>query len=208
MKIKSDTKQLIFNAAAELFSERGFHAVSIQDIAKKVGVRKSNIYNHYPSKEAILDALLDHYTNRMKDFFDETRTENLRSAAIANQDLKTLLRQFLLVFYRPEEEQLMYHLTRIVHHEQFTSPKAADALIGSGYRRWANSHIQGFDMLINAGYLPAYFDKQMYGELFARISLTFATQFLHPEFEHTIGTQGELYEFMIDRIVAQYQTTK
>ena len=45
-----DTKQKIFDAARELFALHGFDAVSMRDIANKVGIRTSSIYYHYDKK--------------------------------------------------------------------------------------------------------------------------------------------------------------
>jgi TetR/AcrR family transcriptional regulator, cholesterol catabolism regulator len=44
----------ILCAAARLFSTRGFHATSVQDIADAVGILKGSLYHHFESKEAIL----------------------------------------------------------------------------------------------------------------------------------------------------------
>lgn len=38
----------------ELFSERGYHAVTVREIAKRVGIHVSSIYGHIPSKEMLL----------------------------------------------------------------------------------------------------------------------------------------------------------
>jgi AcrR family transcriptional regulator len=53
-----DTKQRILDAALEGFSERGFAGTSIRQIARAAGIRESAIYNHFPGKQAIFDALL------------------------------------------------------------------------------------------------------------------------------------------------------
>ncbi|MFI6096492.1 TetR/AcrR family transcriptional regulator [Lentzea sp. NPDC051213] len=44
----------LLTAAAELFYERGYDGTSIQDLANRLGVGKSAIYHHVPSKEALL----------------------------------------------------------------------------------------------------------------------------------------------------------
>jgi AcrR family transcriptional regulator len=57
----ADKRREIGDAAARLFAERGFAAVSISDIARACGCAKSLIYHYYPSKEQILaDLLLSH----------------------------------------------------------------------------------------------------------------------------------------------------
>ncbi len=44
----------IFDAAASLFTEKGFHATSMQDIADAVGIRKGSLYYHISGKEELL----------------------------------------------------------------------------------------------------------------------------------------------------------
>ncbi len=53
-----DTRQAILDAALECFAERGFHGVSVREIARAVGVRESGLYHHFGSKEALFDAVL------------------------------------------------------------------------------------------------------------------------------------------------------
>lgn len=60
MKNKN-TKEKIFDVSIDLFSKKGFDAVSVREIAREVGIRESSIYNHYKNKEAILDAIMDYF---------------------------------------------------------------------------------------------------------------------------------------------------
>ncbi|KAF0179542.1 MAG: TetR family transcriptional regulator [Alphaproteobacteria bacterium] len=48
----------ILDAAAEAFSQRGLEA-SVEDIARRAGVSKQTVYNHFGSKENLLRALFD-----------------------------------------------------------------------------------------------------------------------------------------------------
>ncbi|MGF7117070.1 TetR/AcrR family transcriptional regulator [Methanobacterium oryzae] len=62
---KISTKEKIFDVSIELFSQKGFNAVSVREIAREVGIRESSIYNHYKNKEAILDAIIDYFMFEM-----------------------------------------------------------------------------------------------------------------------------------------------
>lgn len=55
---QEDTKQKIIEKALELFSERGYDSVSVGEIAQAVGIKAPSIYNHYPSKQAIFEAIV------------------------------------------------------------------------------------------------------------------------------------------------------
>ena len=49
----------ILDAAASIFSQKGYHAASMRDIAEAVSLRKPSLYHHVDSKQDILLALLD-----------------------------------------------------------------------------------------------------------------------------------------------------
>lgn len=53
------TKDEILSAAAQIFSQKGFHAASMQDIAQAVNLQKASLYYHIASKQDILLAVLD-----------------------------------------------------------------------------------------------------------------------------------------------------
>ncbi|MGY2066056.1 TetR/AcrR family transcriptional regulator [Blastococcus sp. SYSU DS0619] len=48
----------ILDRAAALFARRGFAKTSLQDIADAVGLSKAGLLHHFPSKEALHDAVL------------------------------------------------------------------------------------------------------------------------------------------------------
>jgi len=52
-------KEEILAAALKLFSERGFHDVSMQEIATEAEFATGTLYNFFPSKEALFDELID-----------------------------------------------------------------------------------------------------------------------------------------------------
>ncbi len=60
------TKDRIFEAAVELFSTKGYQGSSMRDLAGKVEIKESSLYYHYPSKSAILEAILDYYIEGFK----------------------------------------------------------------------------------------------------------------------------------------------
>ncbi len=52
-------QQQFIAVAARLFSERGYHSVGINEISAELGLSGPAIYRHYPSKEALLVAVLN-----------------------------------------------------------------------------------------------------------------------------------------------------
>jgi hypothetical protein len=50
----TDTKWNIFITAMDMFSERGYNDVSLREIAEKVSIKASSIYNHFQNKDQLL----------------------------------------------------------------------------------------------------------------------------------------------------------
>ncbi len=51
-------KQEIVNAAAILFKEKGYSAVTMRDLATAMGIKAASLYNHIQSKQEILSTII------------------------------------------------------------------------------------------------------------------------------------------------------
>src|SRR5579859_8165976 len=60
----------LLDAAARLFREQGFHATSMRDIAKAVGMLSGSIYYHFESKEELLFAVYQEGERRVAEAVD------------------------------------------------------------------------------------------------------------------------------------------
>ena len=60
------TRKKILDVSLELFSQKGYSAVSIRDICKYVEIKESSVYYHFENKQSILDELLDKFTQIAK----------------------------------------------------------------------------------------------------------------------------------------------
>lgn len=98
------TRRALLDAAAELFTERGFARTSLDDIAGVARVTKGAIYHHFSSKPGLFEAL----------FEELERTENAaaRAAFEAETDPTTgalaALDQFLLACSQPVYGALVF----------------------------------------------------------------------------------------------------
>jgi AcrR family transcriptional regulator len=54
----AETRARIFAAATELFSQRGYQATTIDSISARAGVAKGTFFVHFPSKDAVITALV------------------------------------------------------------------------------------------------------------------------------------------------------
>lgn len=67
--MERSTKDIILDVAIELFAEKGYNRVSIREIAKAVGIKGSSIYNHFKSKEEIMETMLTLYKEESDKYF-------------------------------------------------------------------------------------------------------------------------------------------
>ena len=62
-KIEGNARNRILDAAFALFSEKGFTATSMRDIADAVGIKAASLYNHFAGKRELFDALVERETD-------------------------------------------------------------------------------------------------------------------------------------------------
>lgn len=65
VKTADERRNEILDAADELFSQKGFDGTSTNDLLKKVGIARGTLYHHFKSKEKIMDALIERYSERL-----------------------------------------------------------------------------------------------------------------------------------------------
>jgi AcrR family transcriptional regulator len=68
-------KQLIVEAAGRVFSERGYHAASMEEIAASVGITAAALYRHFPNKYALFAECANVMVDRLVAALDEVPAE-------------------------------------------------------------------------------------------------------------------------------------
>jgi AcrR family transcriptional regulator len=67
-ELLSDTRQRLLQAAAVEFARKGYNGANINHISQTAGFAKGTIYNHFPSKRALMLALIDQVAAAHLDF--------------------------------------------------------------------------------------------------------------------------------------------
>jgi AcrR family transcriptional regulator len=101
------SRQLILDAALQLFSHRGYGATGVRDIAAEAKLSKGNVYHHFADKEAIFHALIDRYFEAMshpefpfnRALAAATFPENLEALGLAIRDVVHDYRQYVALIY-------------------------------------------------------------------------------------------------------------
>lgn len=120
---KRKTRRLIINTAIELFSARGFDAVTLEDIAAVCDVSRGTVFNYFPYKELMILEFMDAY---MSD-----RLGAIRSRLESGFEPTTLLWEALDV---PKEAAVQWPTflcitaRELLHHEQDRADAAQQSL--------------------------------------------------------------------------------
>lgn len=156
---QEDTKQKILDEALELFSAKGYDSVSVGEIAKAVGIKAPSLYNHFSSKQAIFDAIVE---STAVQYEADTGKVDIH-VQDANKDIPVfseITEDFLFekvkqIFEYSIHNEQISRFRRMMTIEQFRSPELA-ALYSERYvDRVLSYHAGIFRALIAAGEISA-----------------------------------------------------
>ncbi len=104
-----EKRAAIVEEAAKLFAARGFDGASLADLASACGMSKSLFYHYYPSKEAILHAVMDEHMEDLLTAVDDQPTDDPARA------LQRFARRLLRLYAGAADRQkvLLYDLARL-----------------------------------------------------------------------------------------------
>lgn len=149
---KKNTKQDIMDAALGLFSQKGYNAVSVEEIAGEVGIKAPSLYKHYKNKKAIFDAIFDEMECRynkqienMQMHFSDAAKDKGMFAKISEDGLVEKVRE--LVQYSLQDEYVS-KFRRMLTIEQFRSEELGQLYTKRYVEYLVNYHKELFDELI------------------------------------------------------------
>ena len=152
---RENTKQKIIETALTLFSERGYDAVSVGEIAEAVGIKAPSLYNHYPSKQAIFDAIVE--TTALQYEKDTGRIDiHVQRAAADIPMLMTIGEEELFEKVRQIFDYSLHNdnirkFRKMMTIEQFRSPSLGELYTRRFSERLVDYHAEIFRSLIAAG---------------------------------------------------------
>lgn len=101
----SDKKQTILDAAEMLFSKFGYDATSTREIAEKSGANVAMISYYFGSKENLLNAIIERYSNQVI-----TRLTNVYNPDLkANERLNKMIDAYLMCCYDHPDPVIIAH---------------------------------------------------------------------------------------------------
>lgn len=154
------TRERLLDEARDLFARHGYVGTSIRAIATATGIRESSVYNHVPSKQALLDAVLDRADARIEEIaaaLSAPIADGQQAAAlyegIGLDELERLARGFLDAWLHDAD---LLAARRILTLEQYRSPALGARLRDLTIHRPLRFQTDLFGRLIASGaFIPA-----------------------------------------------------
>lgn len=119
-KKEKTTKERIFDAAIDLFAQKGFDAASMRDIAAVVGIKQPSMYGHYKSKEEIIDCVFQYFKKELI----KMRPPEVRNLEKTDKLTPEIFRQRANLTLNLFKDPKMEKIFRILLNEQYQDKRA------------------------------------------------------------------------------------
>jgi AcrR family transcriptional regulator len=177
--MRSETKKRILEVSLTLFSERGYEAATMADIANAVGIKAPSLYKHYKGKRDIFESLLKEMSERYRDFANENKLEgenpDTAAAEYADTDLEGLVSAAYGLFQYFLHDPYASRFRRLLTLESFRSPEMAKLFVAQYID--APTQFQGtiFGIFMRQGFFkdldPQVAAYQFYSPVFLLLNL-------------------------------------
>lgn len=121
-----DNAEQIRAAATHLFASVGYEGASLQAIADRVGVTKQTLLYHYPSKEALRRAVLEHVFSHFR-----ARLPQMLEAVTSGRGRFDALTRELVQFFEGDADR-----ARLLVRELLDNPEGMRKLMAENLRPW------------------------------------------------------------------------
>lgn len=121
------TKQRILTEALKLFSQNGYEAVSVEQIANAVGIKAPSLYKHYKGKRDIFDHILERMNemdaDRAKEYKMPEGELNEIAALYSKTPFDKIKTYSIAQFLHWTEERFSSDFRKMLTLEQYRTPE-------------------------------------------------------------------------------------
>ena len=160
---------LILDAALQVFTTRGLHDGTMEEIAEAAELGKATLYYYFPSKETILSALvektIEHHFDGIREGAQqatnplEAASEIIHGFAVNYERTPDLFRLFYMALLAPSEDVAPAVRAFALYHRDWRTSLQEDirpALEGSGISpeilvSFTGTHVHGINLLALSG---------------------------------------------------------
>ncbi len=198
------TREVILDTAERLFAARGVDGVAVRDLAREMDLTAPSLYNHFRSKQALYDAVLERGLRPIVEFVAEA----WYPGALKPERLRTTVEQLTTHLATHP------HLARLLQRALLEESESVQSLIG----RWLTPlYRQGIAVIqetaADAGWKPqelSHLTLGLFGMVFAYFTNAVALQSLAgwpggPMSARSLAIQREFLEKALYRLLGPQQ---
>ena len=136
--VREEVRDAILDATDRLLARYGYRKMTVDDIAREVGIGKGSVYLHFASKEEVVLSHVDRIVQRLKD----------RLWALARSDADAAIRLRLMLLAR-----VLYRFDSVQHYTQSLNDllAALRPRLLARRARYFDEEAQIFAEVLNAG---------------------------------------------------------
>lgn len=120
-------KQEIIQATLELAAENGLGTVSMQQIADKLGIKKASLYNHFSSREEIVEAMYEFLREASKRKTDAGEIDY--DALTKDRSMKEILTQSVNSYRKIVKDPQLFLFYKLIMSERSLNSTAAEIMV-------------------------------------------------------------------------------
>ncbi len=143
--VREEVREAILDAADRLLARYGYRKMTVEDIAREVGIGKGSVYLHFTSKEEVVLSHVDRIVERLKE----------RLWAVARSDADAAIRLRLMLLAR-----VLYRFDSVQHYTQSIDDllAALRPRLLARRARYFDAEAQIFAEVLNEGHATGEFE--------------------------------------------------
>ncbi|HEX9642347.1 MAG TPA: TetR/AcrR family transcriptional regulator [Candidatus Krumholzibacteria bacterium] len=157
-----ETRQLILDAAYTVFARRGYGGAAVDEIVAEAGLSKGAFYHHFPSKEAVFQALLAARARRC--------TEAMAAAIVTGSSVADNVRSVLRAGWKIVTDDPMWANIQMEFWVQATREDWARQAMSDSLRQCRQFLADAFTAAQERGTVRAQFDPEAAARLVIALS--------------------------------------
>ena len=122
-----DRKTEIILATLELAAKHGLGAVSLSQIADRLGIKKPSLYNHFKSKEELVTAMYQYLRQQAQEHSSATQVDY--GSLVKDLSLEEALMKAYHSYDHLVCDEQMLQFFKVIYSERATNPIAAQILL-------------------------------------------------------------------------------
>ena len=116
------TKQKILDTSLKLFASNGYKATTVREIAKAIGIEQSALYNHFKSKDEILESIINELASLLIANIFKEINDDPSAYKQGKSLLHSISNKFKLISFDNQNDSLF----RLMMQEIFSNGKIRD----------------------------------------------------------------------------------